>query len=75
MHLPAQGDDYEPEVGPLGKHPDLGKKEPDLGKEDGDLGHGEDDEDPGVDVIGNDPPHVVAQALLCFNKKHVLCIL
>jgi len=70
MHLPARGDDYEPEVGPLGRHPgggDLGKKE------DGDLGHGEDD--PAVGIIGNDPPHIVAQALLCFNDKHVRYIL
>lgn len=61
----AQGDDYEPEVGPLGKHPGGGIQ----GKEDGDLGHGEDD--PAVGVIGNDPPHIVAQGLLCFNDKHI----
>lgn len=74
----AGGDyDYEPQIGPLGKHPDEGNEDhghegfnEDHGHEGGEEDHGHEggQEDAGASA---DPTHIVDGALVCFHGKNV----
>lgn len=87
--LSAKYDDYDPEIGHIGKHPDSGDsdhdkdlghdtdpyegdEDPEHGADHKDPGHDEGEKDPEVGPDGYiDPPHIVANALLCLNEKHI----